>query len=234
MPLNKTKGNMYDWITHTHNHLGGECPHKCVYCSIQDMQKRFPDLPYSGPLCLREKEFAVQYGSGKTIFIENCNDLFARQVPLEWVRRILDHSCRFPFNDYVFQTKNPVQATPFIGSGVFPRSFLFGCTVETNRENDLGNAPGRFLRTVAMKQISTGGFRTFITIEPIMDFDLDEFAGMIIAARPSFVNIGADSKGHGLPEPSFEKVMQLVDRLKAAGIDIREKRNLDRLKKADA
>jgi hypothetical protein len=43
------------------------------------------------------------------------------------------------------------------------------------------------------------------------------------------VNVGADSKGHGLPEPSFKKVMQLVERLTAAGIEVRNKRNLERL-----
>lgn len=25
MPLNKSKGQMYDWVTHTYSHLGGEC-----------------------------------------------------------------------------------------------------------------------------------------------------------------------------------------------------------------
>ena len=30
---------------------------------------------YKGPLRLIEKELAVNYGTGKTIFIEHCNDL---------------------------------------------------------------------------------------------------------------------------------------------------------------
>ena len=220
---------MYDWITHTHNHLGGECPHKCVYCSIQDMQKRFPELPYSGPLCLREKEFAVQYGSGKTIFIENCNDLFADGVPREFIERILDHCRRWPDNTYVFQTKaDLLMVHNLYYDDLFPPDFVLGVTVETNRENDRGNAPFRQDRLVDFGNI--GFCKKFITIEPIMDFDLEEFAELLIAASPSFVNIGADSKGHGLPEPSFEKVMRLVDLLKAAGIEVREKRNLDRLK----
>jgi DNA repair photolyase len=217
---------MYDWITHTHTHLAGRCPHECVYCSIQDLQKRFPNLPYSGPLRLKEKEFAVQYGTGKTIFVENCNDLFADAVPLAWIDRILDHCSAWPKNEYIFQTKNPHRLAA--GIWVFPPRCLIGITVETNRDNDLGNAPSRPDRLRSFIHIDSE-FKTFITIEPIMDFDLDEFVRLLIAAQPDFVNIGADSKGHGLPEPSFEKVIQLVDALKAAGIEVREKRNLERL-----
>jgi len=230
MPLNKTKGNMYEWITHTHNHLGGECPHTCVYCSIQDMQRRFPELPYSGPLRLREKEFAVQYGSGKTIFIENCNDLFADAVPDQWIERILEHCWLWPDNEYVFQTKNPGRMGQFrMVMRRWPLNFVLGATVETNRNGFLGNAPGRRDRLSALLMFKYRCFPIFVTIEPIMDFDLEEFARLLIDAGPSFVNIGADSKGHGLPEPSMDKVLQLVERLTFAGIEVREKRNLERL-----
>jgi len=45
------------------------------------------------------------------------------------------------------------------------------------------------------------------------------------------VNIGADSKGHGLPEPSPDKVHALIEKLTGYGIEIREKHNLERLLK---
>lgn len=47
--------------------------------------------------------------------------------------------------------------------------------------------------------------------------------------RPSFVNIGADSKGHGLIEPSAEKVLALIDGITKTGIEIRQKTNLERI-----
>ena len=223
MSLNKSKGNMYSWVTHTHTHIAGKCPHECVYCSIQDMQKRFPDLPYSGPLRLKEKEFGVNYGSGKTIFVENCNDLFSFAVSDQWIERILHHCRQYPDNDYVFQTKNPRRVREFRHR--FPPRFQVGCTVETNRENDLGNAPARYKRLSGMFWMEM-----FLTIEPIMDFDLPDFVNDIVLAGPAFVNIGADSKGHGLPEPSLDKVAALIDGLAAHGIEIREKHNLARLK----
>ena len=74
---------------------------------------------------------------------------------------------------------------------------------------------------------------TFITIEPILDFSVAEFADMIKYANPTFVNIGADSKNHGLPEPTFDKIMQLYEKLISAGIEVRKKVNLERLEGND-
>lgn len=227
MTLKKSVGNMYPWVTHTHCHLGGECPHKCVYCYVN----RFPfgrPYKYSGPLRLIEKEFLVNYGSGKTIFIENCNDLFAAAVPQEFIQRIIRHCRDWPLNTYVFQTKNPGRY--ITGHFEFPEKVLLGCTLETNRVSvmNLSNAPPPISRIMAMQAIAYRNL--FLTIEPILDFDLEELAAAVIQIRPEFVNIGADSKGHHLPEPTIEKIMVLVERLTSHGIEIREKHNLQRLK----
>ena len=45
---------------------------------------------------------------------------------------------------------------------------------------------------------------------------------------PSWVNIGADSKGHGLPEPSRDKVVALIERLSQV-TEVKQKPNLKRL-----
>ena len=34
--LNRQKGNMYPWITHTWNPIKGKCPHDCTYCMAAD------------------------------------------------------------------------------------------------------------------------------------------------------------------------------------------------------
>jgi len=97
----------------------------------------------------------------------------------------------------------------------------------------MGKAPTPSQRIVGIREISALGYNTFITIEPILKFDLDEFANMLIWARPSFVNIGADSKGHGLEEPSYSDIMKLYDRLCDKGIEVRKKINLARLEKSE-
>lgn len=60
--LRPTKGNMYDFITHTWNPIKGECPHGCTYCYM----KRWGAQK---PLHLDEKEMRTGLGSGNYIFV---------------------------------------------------------------------------------------------------------------------------------------------------------------------
>jgi len=231
--LSKSKGNMYSWVTHTHSHLAGGCSHQCVYCYVQVSEKRYLSGLYSGPSRLREKEFLVNYGEGKTIFIEHMNDLFAKDIPDEWIERILGHTKQFPKNTYVFQTKNPGRF--YMMLGLFPPSAIFGTTIESNRIY-----PGLSEATIPVDRV--GGMkylpkhlRKFVTIEPVLDFDVETMAEWIAEINPEFLNLGADSKGFGLPEPTVGKIIQLTARLKDYGIELREKHNLQRLiKRGDA
>ena len=73
------------------------------------------------------------------------------------------------------------------------------------------------------------GFRKMITIEPVIDFDVYPLVSLIERINPEFVNIGADSKGHNLPEPSWFKIEQLIKELNRFTKSI-SKENLERLK----
>jgi DNA repair photolyase len=225
--MKESTGNMYPWVTHTHVHLGGECPHKCVYCYVNN--PRFGRPPkYCGPLRLIEKEFSVDYGSGKTIFTENCNDLFAKEVPQAFINRIIAHCLKYPLNTYIFQTKNPARYLTM--DELFPDKSLLGCTIETNRDFviKLSQAPSPAARISAMTSLNK---TKFVTLEPILDFDVLPMFSALRGIKPDFVNIGADSKGHRLLEPPIEKVDHLIELLQNAGIEIREKHNLERLRK---
>lgn len=226
MSLKRAAGNMYPWVTHVHSHLAGACPHQCAYCYVQAMERRFKSGRYAGPLRLDEAELKVNYGYGKTIFVEHMNDLFAANVPGEWVSQILTHCCRYPENIYVFQTKNPVATMGW----AFPPSWMLGTTIETNRAIE-GAAPHPLARAEAMAVIRwhAPDAVLFVTIEPILDFGVDAVLAMLEAIKPNFVNIGADSKGHGLVEPSADKVRELIAGIQALGIELRQKRNLGRI-----
>ena len=230
MALTKSKGQMYPWVTHTHSHLLGRCPHGCSYCFVQAMAKRFPAMAekYSGSLRLDESALEVRYGKGKTIFIDHMNDLWAAKVCDDFIKAVLYHCCKWPLNTYVFQTKNPARYSQFLGC--LPPNMLLGTTVETNRDypDIKGTAPQPLERLLHIKALRPV-YSTFVTIEPILDFDALPFLRWIIQANPTFVNIGADSKGTGLPEPSGEKVLALIAGLRAVGIEIRQKHNLERL-----
>lgn len=229
MSLKKSKGNMYDWVTHMHSHLGGECSHKCSYCYVQ--KNRFGvSLRYHGDARLLKDELKINYGVNKTIFIEHMNDMFAKNIHVQWIKDIIMHCNKYPKNQYIIQTKNPQRAFGFLDS--FTNAFMIGTTIETNRNiKSISTAPSTIKRYDGIKRFKQAGIKTFITIEPILDFDVDILASWIIDANPDFINIGADSKYNKLPEPSSEKILKLVDELNKNKIHIRKKINLERLLK---
>jgi len=196
MPLNKSDGNMYDWVTHTHSALAGECPHQCTYCYVTAIAKRFKPVwaRHSGPIRLLEAEMARKYGTGRTIFIEHMSDLFAACVPADLVEKILAH-CRAWPNTYVFQTKNPGRYTDFLG--LLPENSILGTTIETNRPTTgISTAPSPEERYLAMKGLKC---RRFVTVEPILDFDPAVLAAWIADIRPDFLNIEPTAKTGGCP-----------------------------------
>jgi len=231
---NKDGSNMYPWVHFMSSSLAGECPHKCIYCYAQDSEKKWKSGRYAGEVRLIEKDLKVKYDK-KTlekmggvypavIFMEHMNDILAKGVSNKMVQKIINHCNEYPENTYVFQTKNPMRFKDF----TWTPNAIFGCTIETNRENDLAEAPKREERMQAMKEIVG---RKFLTIEPVLKFDVDILAKWVGEINPEFINLGADSKGHNLPEPTVTEIMALVEALKAYGIDLREKHNLQRLMK---
>lgn len=221
--LNKQKGNMYPFVTHTWNPIKGKCPHDCTYCYM----KRWK-LP---KLHLDEKEFKTDLGKGNFIFVGSSCDMFANVVPAEWIQKTISLCKKYPKNTYLFQTKNPKRFRKFDWFGI-RHKVVFGTTIETNRiYKDLTTAPHPSIRSHALANFKVNGFaRKMISIEPIMDFDPDILISWIKAIKPEFVSIGADSKGHGLPEPTWDKITDFICEI-AKFTNIYEKDNLGRLKR---
>jgi hypothetical protein len=225
--MTEMKGNMYPGFK-TWNPLAGECPHKCRYCSTNAL-KRYPVIKakYSGELRLDENAMLKDLGSGNTIFVCAQNDLFAEQVKHNQIHTILNYCKIFPENTYFFQSKNPARMIDYIPS--FPKDSILCTTIESNRDNLSCEAPGMNSRAHAIRYLKRF-FKTAITIEPIVDFDLNEFGELIKYANPDKINIGGDSKHNHLPEPSKEKILALINELqKFTTID--RKTNLKRLLK---
>lgn len=219
MPLKKQSGNMYDFVTHMWSPVRGKCQHDCSYCYM----KKFP-LP---DLHLDESDLKTNLGKDKVIFVGHTVDLFAENVPSEWIEKVIHKCTTFPNNKYLFQSKNPARFFEFIN--YFPLDVFFGTTIETNRTIYVeSKAPSYKERASAIGELSSDGYETIITIEPIFDFDLDELVDIIVSANPSWINIGADSKGHNLPEPSKEKIIELIKVLKTK-IDVKLKNNINRI-----
>ena len=216
--------NMYP-ETITWNPLGGECPHDCEYCYRKDLM-RYPSnkVKYSGESRLVDVPIP-KAKEGKVIFVCSMTDLFAKEIPSEAIYNVLQACCKVP-NQYLFQTKNPARFYDFMGQ--YPMRVILGTTIETNRECTYqSKAPPIKDRFEAMKTLPA---IKMVSIEPIMDFDLEMFVRMLRQIQPSYVSVGADSKNNGLKEPSKSKIVRLLASLRSF-TEVRKKSNLSRLTK---
>ena len=215
MRLNKSKGNMYEWVTHTGNTIKGRCPHDCSYCYMKRWGKQ-------KPVRLDETEFNIDTEDGNFIFVGSSCDMFAEGIPKDWIKQTLDH-CKQSTNQYLFQTKNPAR----VNEKDLPENSVVCTTIETNRwyPDIMNNSPHPIDRAESMAELN---INTYVTIEPIMDFDLQELVEMIHLFDPVQVNIGADSQNKKLPEPDYNKISALITKLEYF-TKVEQKPNLKRL-----
>jgi len=215
--LNKSKGNMYPWATHTWNPIRGRCQHDCNYCFM----KRFPQKP----LRLDKKALQDNLGEGNTIFVGSSTDMWAKAVPSEWIEKVIKACCAAPENTYLFQTKNPVRFKEFFDK-TLPPNYIMGVTLETNRPTE-SLAPSPLDRNLAMLGWPYPEHK-MVSVEPVMKFDREIFRNMIEIMHPKFVSIGADSGNNHLPEPSKEDLEWLIAELRKF-TEVKIKDNLKRL-----
>ena len=229
MPLKKPKGNMYPFVDWLWNPVTGRCQHDCSYCYVKRITKRFRHEQAKPHLV--EAEIRTNLGRGNKIFVCSGCDLFAQDITDEYILAVVNRCRHFPNNEYLFQTKNPERFTsPLIGLSA--EKDILCTTIETDQHlpEIMHNAPSPFTRAKYLSTMRDHGFRTMVTVEPIIDFNLEFMLFMLKKIEPEQVNIGADSGHNGLPEPSAEKVRELITRLKTF-TRVVEKNNLWRLLK---
>jgi len=204
---------MYAFVDYTYNAIKGRCQYDCNYCFMKRFKLNEPRLD--------EKEFKTDLGNGNFIFVGSSIDMFADTIPSEWIESTLEH-CRRYDNKYLFQSKNPMSFSKW----QFPRDTVLGTTIETNRSYNVSKAPHPHDRIIGL--LNTPEFPKMIAMEPIMDFDIEIITGWIKSLLPLWVVIGADSKGHGLPEPPKRKIESLIFILRQV-TEVKLKKNLNRL-----
>ena len=222
MGLNNQKGNMYGFVTHTWNTVKGECPHGCHYCYM----KRFGNLK---PVRFDKSELNTDLGNGNFIFVGSSCDMWADSISYDWIKTTLIHCKTHWGNTYLFQSKNPERFLSF--QHLLLSGSWVGTTIESNRWLDeMGDAPHPRKRASIIYDLATvNAFQTFVTIEPIMDFDLDAMEMLIRQMLPRQVNIGANTNHRvKLPEPSAEKVIELIESIQPI-TTVRIKTNLKRI-----
>ena len=214
MALNKSKGNMYNFITHTWNPIKGKCYHDCSYCYMKRWGKQ-------KPVRLDEKELKTDLGKDNFIFVGSSCDMFTEDIPKDWIYTTLNHIHKYN-NKYLLQSKNPKRFKQFWNRN--DGTIKYCTTLETNKyyPDIMGKSPKPRKRLTKLLD--------YITIEPVLDFDLKEFINFIEYIEPEQVNIGADSGNNNLPEPPKEKIFELIKELEKF-TKVKLKKNLNRLLK---
>jgi protein gp37 len=199
-----------DVITVNWNPVKG-CLHNCTYCWAKKYADRLKNTPkyadgFKPGLCERElsKTFKNEF-----VFAVDMGDLFGNWVPSEWINAVIDAVKQSPTSYFLFLTKNPSRYFEFLAK--FPKNVVLGATVESNREYDVCKAPSTLERFVMMSELAWE--KKWIQIEPIMDFDLEDFTTWIKNIKPIVVTVGYDNYDSNLPEPSLEKTLKLVGEL---------------------
>jgi len=197
---------MYDFVTHTWNAIKGHCVHECRYCFMRRWSLK--------PLHFDNSELKTDLGSGNFIFVGSSTDDFAEGVPSEWIIRMLDH-CEKHDNRYLFQSKNPARFLEFITHPVFQKAVVC-TTIESNRfyPEVMKNSPSIESRVQAMSELAAKGIPTYVTCEPLLEFDLPDLVSMLKACHPQQVNVGRNSRREILlPEPTSNDVQVLISEL---------------------
>jgi hypothetical protein len=184
---------------------------------------KIPKEPY-----LDEKELSTNLGNGNFIFVGSSCDMWASRISIGFITRILEKTFNANGNKYLFQTKNPIRFNNFLK--YIRKHDVLATTIESNRYY-----PEIDIETPIVEERLAGIWHfenTMITIEPIMDFDLLPSIKQIKFCKPFQVNIGADTGNNHLPEPSKEKIRELIHELEKF-TTVYQKKNLRRLINAE-
>ena len=221
---------MFKSVTETWNVFIG-CRFDCSYCNAKKAaETRFRHVTrYVDGFTpkLIESELRRCFKPGDFIFVTYMGDI--AWATREQVRIILDRIQQFPKTSFLIQSKNPRQFYLWQFQGItIPPNVVLGTTLETNRDYGLSKAPAPLVRYLEFSQIRH--IRKFVSIEPIMDFDLDDFSFMLGNLHPDIIEVGADNYHNHLTEPPWSKIQALLENLRRVCPRVEEKQGLERLK----
>lgn len=217
------KSNMYGDSKKQWNVAVG-CNFDCVYCkkSFQaQMKRQKPKYDENGKLirgCQKCYDFEPHFHESRLNdqlprtrgdeFIWACSSGDVSAFPNSWMEEILIRVREQSHKTFFFQSKNPRRFERFN----FPDNVILGVTIESNRYYP-------FISKAQRPDIRAWDFahilhpRKFVTIEPIMDFDLDIMVSWMMIIHPERIYIGYDTRNSGLNEPSLEKTERLITEL---------------------
>ena len=128
-----------------------------LQATSKDGEKRSAAYPFGFTPTLHEYRLddPKSKGFGKNVFVCSMADLFGPWVPDSWIERVFRSCLDAPGHRYLFLTKNPIRYAELAEAGILPRrdDFWYGSTV-TGPE---------------VPAFYGGGYKTFVSIEPILE-----------------------------------------------------------------
>jgi hypothetical protein len=179
---------------------------------------KYPEYANGFAPAFHPERLRQNLGNHHTYFIADMGDMWGSWVPEDWILKVMDKcNTADSTNEFWFLTKNPARYVEFLTEyqHLVKPNFVFGATIE-------GNDMSRFTPMMELRQ-NFQGIRTFLSVEPVLKFDPENFFQHLLALYPEFIYIGYDSGGNKLDEPELSDVIVLIDRLKKEGMDVREK-----------
>jgi len=230
MTLNKAKGRMFGSVGWTWNPIAG-CTHKCKFCYAEMLMNKYKQsfIPK-----LRPNFFNDKFPEDESwIFVGSMGDIFCEGVPDEWIIKLLNFINQYEGNHkFLLQSKNPCRLTSsgefnFTSyMGHFKEKIIIGTTFETTGETPWSTAPTTKERYEAMKYLKDAGYKTFLSLEPLADFDVDIMRTWIDKLSPEAVEVGLENYTNYLPKPHDVKILMLLEWMKDVGIPYVVKDNL--------
>jgi len=202
------------------------CRFDCRYCWAKRLAKRLRcDKCRSFTPHVHEERLNPQrIPKSGIVFVSDMGDIsFAPTETLRKICEVINKIHEKHDVTFFFQSKNP-SIFGIINSLIkHGERVIFSTTIETNRDDiasKFSRAPKPSIRCSYMEQLSG---RKHISIEPIMNFDLDILFNWITSVKPEAVSIGYDNYHNNLPEPPVEKTLELIRLLEESGIKVEKK-----------
>jgi hypothetical protein len=237
---------MYENTT-TWNPFKG-CLFDCVYCKpsfqLQAKRQKHNCTDCYNYVLHYHPERLSKIPSAEIIFVCGNSDLsFCKpDFMLQIIEAVKKRNRRRSDQTYFFQSKRPECFKPIVDE--LPSNAIVLTTLETNRDEgyrDISKAPVPSKRYAQLKALDYP--RKVVTIEPVMDFDLDVFVDWIRNINPEYVWLGYNGYPEQveLSEPGPGKLITFMQELNSHNIPIKLKDlrginhgNLERLRKTKA
>lgn len=204
------------------------CKFNCKYCYAPEIYKRFSKCedckaftPHFHPERLKQK-----FKLNETVFVCSMGDISF--TSFEQFNQILEVTNHYIDTNFYIQSKNPAYFNEYIkcySSDIRSNIFL-GTTIETNWDTwihyHMSDAPPTEHRYSAMVRIPHKKYMTephkYVTIEPIIEFDMNIMIEWLKEIAPEFVYVGYlnpewKAKKLQIQEPPLQKTLALIEEL---------------------